>query len=163
MLATRQAVEGFQPERHGFTVETLAADHQQKLDPGVGIARQCDREGISAIADLNSTAIALAVRSRAIEKDRALLISDAASADLTGKSCSANQVHWAPDTWGNAHSTGEALLRVGRKSFFLVVADYIFGHTLEREVAALVQAGGAGVPALDGGRVHDGAGVRAPR
>ncbi len=146
VLAARQAVEDFRPERHGFTVEILAADHQQKPDVGVGIARQWfDREGVSAIADLNNTAIALAVRTQAIEKDRALLISGAASADLTGKSCSANQVHWAPDTWGNAHSTGEALLRAGRKSFFLVVADYIFGHTLEREVAALVQAGGGTV------------------
>ena len=86
VLAARQAVEDFHPEQHGFTVEILAADHQQKPDIGVGIARQWfDREGVSAIADLNNTAIALAVRTQAIEKDRALLISGAASADLTGK------------------------------------------------------------------------------
>ena len=146
VLAARQAVEDFRPDQHGFAVEILAADHQQKPDVGAAIARAWfDREGVSAIADVNNTAIALAVRTQAVEKDRALLITGAASADLSGKSCSANQVHWAPDTWGNAHSTGEALLRAGRKSFFLVVADYIFGHTLEREVAALVQAGGGTV------------------
>ncbi len=146
VLAARQAVEDFQPERHGFTVEILAADHQQKPDVGAGIARQWfDRDGVSAIADVNNTAIALAVRTQAVEKDRALLVSGAASADLTGKYCSPNMVHWAPDTWGDAHSTGEALLRAGRKTFFLVVADYIFGQTLEREVASLVQAGGGTV------------------
>ncbi len=146
VLAARQAVEDFQPERHGFTVEILAADHQQKPDVGAGIARQWfDRDGVTAIADVNNTAIALAVRTQAIEKDRALLVSGAASADLTGQYCSPNMVHWAPDTWGDAHSTGEALLRAGRKTFFLVVADYIFGQTLEREVAALVQAGGGTV------------------
>ena len=146
VLAARQAVEDFRPDRHGFAVEILAADHQQKPDVGAAIARAWfDRDGVSAVADVNNTAIALAVRTQAIEKDRALLITGAASADLSGKSCSTNQVHWAPDTWGNAHSTGEALLRAGRKSFFLVVADYIFGHTLEREVAALVQAGGGTV------------------
>lgn len=146
VLAARQAVEDFGPERHGFTVEILAADHQQKPDVGAAIARQWfDRDGVSAIADVNNTAIALAVRTQAVEKDRALLVSGAASADLTGKYCSPNMVHWAPDTWGDAHSTGEALLRAGRKTFFLVVADYIFGQTLEREVAALVQAGGGTV------------------
>ncbi len=146
VLAARQAVEDFRPGQHGFAVEILAADHQQKPDVGAAIARAWfDRDGVSAIADVNNTAIALAVRTQAVEKDRALLISGAASADLSGKSCSANQVHWAPDTWGNAHSTGEALLRAGRRSFFLVVADYVFGHTLEREVAALVQAGGGTV------------------
>ena len=146
VLAARQAVEDFRPERHGFTVEILAADHQQKPDVGAGIARQWfDRDGVSAIADVNNTAIALAVRTQAVEKDRALLVSGAASADLTGKYCSPNMVHWAPDTWGDAHSTGEALLRAGRKTFFLVVADYIFGQTLEREVASLVQAGGGTV------------------
>lgn len=146
VLAARQAVEDFRPERHGFTVEILAADHQQKPDVGAGIARQWfDRDGVNAIADVNNTAIALAVRTQAVEKDRALLVSGAASADLTGKYCSPNMVHWAPDTWGDAHSTGEALLRAGRKTFFLVVADYIFGQTLEREVASLVQAGGGTV------------------
>jgi len=146
VLAARQAVADFRPEQYGFAVEILAADHQQKPDVGAAIARQWfDRDGVSAVADLNNTAIALAVRTQAVEKDRALLISGAASAELTGKSCSANQVHWAPDTWGNAHSTGEALLRAGHRSFFLVVADYVFGHTLEREVAALVRAGGGTV------------------
>ena len=146
VLAAQQAVEDFRPERHGFTVEILAADHQQKPDVGAAIARAWfDRDGVSAIADVNNTAIALAVRTQAIEKDRALLVSGAASADLTGKYCSPNMIHWAPDTWGNSHSTGEALLRAGRKTFFLVVADYIFGQTLEREVVSLVQAGGGTV------------------
>ncbi len=146
VLAAKQAVEDFQPEAKGFKVEILSADHQQKPDVGAAVARQWfDREGVGAIADVNNTAIALAVRTQAIEKDKALLISGAASADLTGKYCSANMVHWAPDTWGDAHSTGNALLKGGGKSWFLVVADYIFGHTLEREVIGLVEAGGGKV------------------
>ena len=146
VLAARQAVEDFRPEAHGLAVEILAADHQQKPDVGAAIARAWfDRDGVSCIADVNNTAIALAVRTQAVEKDRALLVTGAASADLTGKFCSPNLVHWAPDTWGDAHSTGEALLRAGRKTFFLIVADYIFGQTLEREVAGLVGAGGGAV------------------
>jgi len=146
VLAARQAVEEFGPEQHGFRVEVLAADHQQKPDVGAAIARQWfDRDGVDAIADLNNTAIALAVRSLALERDKALLITGAASADLTGKWCNPNSVHWAPDTYGDAHSTGNAILRQGKRRFFLIAADYVFGQTLQAEVAAVVAAGGGEV------------------
>jgi len=113
---------------------------------GAAVARQWfDRDAVDAIADVNNTAIALAVRTQAIEKDKTLLVSGAASADLTGKWCNANMVHWAPDTYGDAHSTGNAILKQGGKTWFLVVADYVFGRTLQAEVAGLVQAGGGRV------------------
>lgn len=146
VLAAKQAVEEFKPESHGFKVEILAGDHQQKPDIGASIARQWfDRDGVDAVADVNNSAIALAVRSLAIEKDRAMLITGAASADLTGKWCSANSVHWAPDTYGDSHSTGNAILKKGGKTWFLVVSDYVFGHTLENDVKNLVKAGGGTV------------------
>ncbi len=146
VLAAKQAVEDFQPEAKGFRVEILAADHQQKPDVGAGIACQWfDREAVDAIADVNNTAIALAVRTQVIERDKALLVTGAASADLSGKWCNPNMVHWAPDTYGDAHSTGNAILKQGGKTWFLVVADYVFGHTLQAEVASLVQAGGGRV------------------
>ena len=146
VLAARQAVEDFAPDRHGFAVEVIAADHQQKPDVGAAIARAWfDRDAVDAIADVNNTAVALAVRTQAIEKDRALLITGAASADLSGKWCNPNMVHWAPDTYGDAHSTGNAILAKGGKTWFLIVADYIFGHTLEAEVISLVNAGGGKV------------------
>ena len=146
VLAAKQAVEDFQPEAKGFRVEILAADHQQKPDVGAGVARRWfDREDVDAIADVNNTAIALAVRTQAIERDKALLVTGAASADLTGKWCNPNMVHWAPDTYGDAHSTGNAILKQGGKTWFLVAADYVFGRTLQAEVTSLVQAGGGRV------------------
>lgn len=146
VLAAKQAVEDFEPERKGFRVEVIAADHQQKPDVGAAVARQWfDRDAVDAVADVNNTAIALAVRTLVLEKNKTLLITGAASADLTGKWCSPNSVHWAPDTYGNAHSTGEAVLRQGKRKFFLIVADYVFGHTLEAEVRKVVQSGGGTV------------------
>ncbi len=143
VLAAKQAVEDFAPEKHGFQVEILAADHQQKPDIGAAVARSWfDRENVDAVADVNNTAIALAVRSLVIERDKTLLISGAASADLTGKWCNPNSVHWAPDTYGNAHSTGNAVLKQGKRKWFLIVADYVFGHTLEAEVRTVVKEGG---------------------
>src|SRR3984885_10578057 len=114
VLAAHQAVEDFKPEAHGFRVEILSADHQQKPDIGLTVARQWfDLGGVDAIADVNNTAIALAVNGVAKDKNKAVLITGAASADLTGKYCSANAIHFAPDTYGDAHSTGGAVLRSG--------------------------------------------------
>lgn len=146
VLAAHQAIEDFRPEQHGFAVEIVSADHQQKPDVASGIARQWfDQGGVDAIADLNNTAIALAVGTLAKERDRALLISGAASADLTGKACSANAVHFAPDTWSDSHSTGNAVLKAGGDTWFLITADYTFGHNLERDITALVEARGGHV------------------
>jgi branched-chain amino acid transport system substrate-binding protein len=121
VLAAHQAVEDFNPGRHGFKVEIVSADHQQKPDLASGIARQWfDRDGVDAIFDMNNTAVALAVRSIAIEKDKAEIITGAASAELTGKYCSANQVHFTPDTWFFSHATGEAVMKLGGDSWFLI-------------------------------------------
>ena len=91
VLAAKQAVEDFNPSAHGFRGEVIAADHQQKPDVGAGIARQWfDRDGVDMIADVNNTAIALAVGRVASEKNKALLMTGAASVDLTGKYCNPN-------------------------------------------------------------------------
>ena len=146
VLAAHQAVEDFGPAAHGFQVEILAADHQQKPDVGVTLARQWfDRGAVDAVADVNNTAIALAVNGVAREKDKAVLITGAASADLTGKYCSPNSVHLAPDTYGDSHSTGNAVLKSGGGSWFLIVSDYTFGHALEAETRKLVEAAGGTV------------------
>ena len=146
VLAAHQAVEDFAPEQHGFTVGIVSADHQQKPDVASTLARQWfDQGGVDAIADLNNTAIALAAGTIARDKDRALLITGAASVDLTGRACSANAVHFAPDSYGDSHSTGNAVLAAGGDSWFLVTADYAFGHNLERDITALVQGRGGRV------------------
>ena len=146
VLAAQQAVADFHPEAHGFRAEIVSADHGQKPDLGASIARQWfDRDGVDAIADLNNSAIAIAALTVAKEKDRALLISGAASSELTGKYCSANHVHWSPDSYAGPHATGGALLRAGKKKWFLIVADYVFGHSLENNIATLVRAEGGTV------------------
>jgi branched-chain amino acid transport system substrate-binding protein len=146
VLAAKQAVEDFNPSAHGFNVEILAADHQQKPDIGVSVAREWfDRQNVDAIADVNNTAIALAVNGVTVEKNKALLITGAASSDLTGKACSTHAIHFAADTWADSHSTAGAVLRSGGDSWFLIISDYTFGHALEREVTALIKAEGGKV------------------
>ena len=71
--------------------------------------------------------------------------SGAASSDLTGKACSPNTVHWTYDTWMLANGTGKAIVKTGGDTWFFLTADYAFGHALERDTAAVVEANGGKV------------------
>ena len=79
------------------------------------------------------------------EKNKVYLNSGSATSDLTNKACSPNTVHWTYDTWMLAHGTGEAVVKSGGDSWFFLTADYAFGHALERDVTAVVQAAGGKV------------------
>jgi branched-chain amino acid transport system substrate-binding protein len=144
--AARLAVEDSGLKARGIDVEVLTGDHQNKADVGAGLARQWfDRDGVDVILEGTNSGVALAVASIAKEKNKVLLNSGAASSDLTGAQCNANTIHWVYDTYMLARSTGGAMVAKGGDSWFFIVADYAFGHALQRDTAAFVQQAGGKV------------------
>src|SRR5215467_12241501 len=123
VVAARMAEKDFGADKKGMKVEIISADHQNKPDVGV----------------------ALAVNQITRDKGKALLVSGAATADLTGKACSPNTIHWAYDTWALANGTGNAIVKTGGDTWFFITADYAFGHALERDVEAVVIKNGGKV------------------
>src|SRR5690606_36251660 len=124
----------------------VSADHQNKPDVGSTVARQwLDTEGVDVIVDVPTSSVALAVNQIVREKGKAFVNTGAATADLTGKACSPNRVHWLYDTWMLANGTGKAVVETGGDSWFFLTADYAFGHALERDTAAVVKAAGGKV------------------
>src|SRR5882724_7909461 len=144
VIAARMAVEDFGAAKKGMKVEVLSADHQNKPDVGSAIARQWyDVDKVDVIFDVPNSGVALAVNQITRDKGKPLIVSGAAGADLTGKACSPNTVHWAYDTWMLANGTGNAIVKTGGDSWFFLTADYAFGHALERDTEAVVlKAGG---------------------
>ena len=68
------AAREFVARNPDIAVEVIAADHQNKPDVGVAIARQWfDRGGVDAITDVGNSAVALGCSTVAAEKDRVLL------------------------------------------------------------------------------------------
>ena len=147
VVAAKMAVEDFQKtSKAGLKVEIVSADHQNKPDVGSTIARQWyDVDGVDAIADSPTSSVALAINQITRDKGKAFLVTGAATADLTGKACSPNTVHWLYDTWMLANGTGSAIVKTGGDSWFFLTADYAFGHALERDTEAVVLKSGGKV------------------
>ena len=144
--AARMAVADFGGNINGKKIEIISADHQNKPDVGGAIARQWyDNDGVDAIADVPTSSVALAVQDVARERKKVFLISGAASSDLTGKACSPTSVHWTYDTIALGNGTGGAVVKAGGDTWFFITADYAFGHALERDTTAVVEANGGKV------------------
>ncbi|MBV8705470.1 MAG: ABC transporter substrate-binding protein [Acetobacteraceae bacterium] len=143
VTCTRQAITEFDAPSKGFNVELVQADHQNKPNVAVSIARQWFDQGVDAIVDVPTSSVALAVSQVAKEKDKILLDGSATTTDLTDSQCTPNTIVWSFDTYMLAQSNGGATVRAGGKSWYFVTADYVFGHVLEEQTAAVVkQAGG---------------------
>jgi branched-chain amino acid transport system substrate-binding protein len=146
VVAARMAVEDFGAAQKGLKVEIVSADHQNKPDVGSNIVRQwIDVDKVDVIVDVPTSSVALAVNDVVREKNKVFLVSGAATSDLTGPKCSPNTVHWTYDTWALANGTGKAIVKTGGTTWFFITADYAFGHALERDTAAVVEANGGKV------------------
>jgi branched-chain amino acid transport system substrate-binding protein len=146
VLAARMAVEDSGIEKRGVKIEYVSADHQNKPDVGSSIARQWyDVDKVDVIVDVPNSGVALAVNQITRDKNKAFLVSGAASSDLTGKACSPNTIHWTYDTWMLANGTGSAIVKTGGDTWFFITADYAFGHALERDTEAVVLKNGGKV------------------
>jgi branched-chain amino acid transport system substrate-binding protein len=143
VAAARLAVEDFKPEQHGFKVEIVTGDHQNKADIGSAIVRKWfDVEKVDAVVDVPTSSVALAIANIAAEKNKLLMVSSAGTSDLTGTACTPNTVHWTYDTWALANSTAKAVIAQGGKSWYFLTADYAFGHALERDATQAIKANG---------------------
>lgn len=143
VVAARMAVEDFGGD---LNVEVLSADHQNKPDVGSSIARQwIDQDGVDVIVDVPTSSVALAVQQVTADTDTAFLNSGAATTALTNEQCAPTFVHWTYDTYALSVGTGKAVVESGGDSWFFLTADYAFGHQLESDTAAVVEANGGTV------------------
>ena len=141
--ATRIAVEEFGGTVLGKKIEVVSADHQNKADLGLNTARNwIDNLDVGLILDLGNSAVAVAVQNLVKEKDRISIATGAASAELTNKYCNSNSLQWGYDTYQFAHASSTALTKSGGTTWFMITADYAFGHALEGDARAAVEAAG---------------------
>jgi branched-chain amino acid transport system substrate-binding protein len=143
-LAAQMAVEDSGLAAKGWKIDIISADHQNKPDIAVNIARQwADVEKVDIFMDVLNSGVALAVNNLVKEKNSIMINTGAATSDLTNAQCSPNTIHWVYDTYMLANSTGQALVKAGGDTWYFLTADYAFGAALERDTTAvIVKAGG---------------------
>lgn len=148
-LAAQMAAEDFGRLHPDIKVEVLQADMLLKPDVGATIARGWyDREGVDAIFDIPQSAVAIAVGQVAKEKDKVVVFTAAGIPDLTGKYCTPNQVQWTYDLWSNSNAITRGLVEAGADTWFFIKPDYISGHTMVKDTAAIVEQMGGKVAGM---------------
>jgi branched-chain amino acid transport system substrate-binding protein len=146
LAAVQMAVADYGGKVKGKPVEVISADHQNKPDVGVGIARNWyDNEKVDAIFDVPTSSVALPISALTREKNKIHINSGGGSSDITGIACSPNTVHWTYDTYALSNVAGKAMVKRGEDTWFFVTADYAFGMALERDAANVVNESGGKV------------------
>ena len=142
--SVEMAIEDFGGSVLGKKIELLVADHQNKVDIGLNIAREWyDTKGVEAIFDITNSGVALALVDLAKSRHKLVIFDSASSSDLTGKACSPDTFQWNADNWSNGAALMRPLVEKGLDSFYFITADYAFGVSLENDArAAIEKAGG---------------------
>ncbi|BAT61573.1 hypothetical protein GJW-30_1_04132 [Variibacter gotjawalensis] len=144
--AARMAVQEFGGKVLGRPIEVLIVDHQNKADIAAATAREWfDNQGVEAILDVAASATALAASEIARARNKIIVFNGPGSTRLTNEACGPYTVHYVFDNYALSKGTAAGLTKQGGDSWFLVVADYAFGHDLEREATNFVKASGGKV------------------
>ena len=146
VIATQMAVEDcLKAECAGMRIEVVSADHKNKADVALSIAREwIDKQGVDVLVDMGNASIQLAIPTLLRDKNRVGLF-PGGTARLTGDACMPSHiVHWMWDTYGQVAGVANQLARPDAK-WFLVTADYAFGHQFEADAKVLVAARGGAV------------------
>lgn len=139
VIAAKFAVEDFNKQHPDIRVEVVSGDMLLKPDVGAAIARRWfDLENVDAIFDIPHSAVTLAVNRLAQEKDKVVITTSAGTADLSGKFCTPNYVHWTFDLWANANGVVRSLMLEGADTWFFILADYISGHAMANDAAGIL-------------------------
>lgn len=147
VIAAKMAAEDFGGQVLGKPIDVISADHQNKVDVASGLARRwVDEAGVDAFADVATSSTGLAVQNLEKQRQKAVvLISGAGTRSLGEETCSPVGVTWTWNTYSVAAGTANAAVKQGHKKWFMLTADYAFGHALERDATEIIKANGGEV------------------
>lgn len=144
--AIKMAIEEMGGEINGKKIELLTADHQNKADIASAKAREWfDQRGLDMLIGGTNSSTALAMSKVASDKKKPIIVVGAGAPALTNEQCTPYTLNYAYDTVAQARGTGAAVVKAGGKSWYILTADYAFGHALQADTTKVVEAGGGKV------------------
>jgi branched-chain amino acid transport system substrate-binding protein len=146
VTAARMAVEDAGAKVLGKPVEIVFADHQNKPDIAVNLARQWFEVGkVDMAIGFDNSAVALAVEQLAADHNRIAIAGAVGTTAFTGKSCTPTEASWIYDAYALTNSLAKSIVAEGRDTWFFITVDYAFGYSLEADATSAVQAAGGKV------------------
>lgn len=130
----------------GVPVEIITIDHQNKADIGATQAKKAiDVDHADAFFDMANSSVSLAVQQITKAAGKVAVHVGSAHVDLYGKECSPTGALWLYDSYSLAKGLARALFDDQHKRWFLLVADYAFGHAMQADMTNALQAQGGQV------------------
>ncbi|MBN8904180.1 MAG: hypothetical protein BGO51_26835 [Rhodospirillales bacterium 69-11] len=146
VVAAQMAVDDFGGTVLGRPIRIVSADHGNKADTAGSIVRNWfDNDGVTMIAGLGNSAVALASQTIAAQKHKIDIVTSAGSSDLSGVSCVPTGFHWAFDTYSTSKVISSSITQDGGDTWYYIAADYTFGALLENTSTQFVTAFGGKV------------------
>ncbi|MFW3615285.1 ABC transporter substrate-binding protein [Billgrantia antri] len=144
--AVKMAIEDVGGSVAGAGIELFSADDRNSPDVGSSVVREwIDQRNVDMVTGLVASSVTLAAVRLLEEENRLGLVNGAVSSGVTNESCSPNHIHWVYDTWAMSNGTAKAITQEGHQNWYLLSADYAFGHALEADVERVVTDNGGTV------------------
>lgn len=141
--AIRMAIEDAGGEIDGKKIELIAGDHQNKPDVAASLARRWfDERKLDMLIGGANSAASVAMASIAADNKKPYIVVGGGSSAVTNEHCTPYTIHYAYNTESLANGAATAIVEEGKKSWFYISNDYVFGHTLQAEAAKAVEAAG---------------------
>nr|WP_298410649.1 ABC transporter substrate-binding protein [uncultured Halomonas sp.] len=141
--ALNMAIEDFGGEVNGAPIEVLSADDRNSADVGANTVRGwIDQDDVDLVAGMVASSVTIAVTNILEQQDKLGIVSGSAASSITNEHCTPNHIHWVYDTYPMANGTAKAIVDEGGDTWFLLTADYAFGHALESDVETVVKENG---------------------
>ncbi|MBR2513505.1 MAG: ABC transporter substrate-binding protein [Halomonas sp.] len=144
--ALEMAVADFGGSVNGAPIVVFSADDRNSADVGANTVREwIDQRNVDMVAGMVASSVTIAV-TRVLEENNGLgIISGSAASSITNEHCTPNHIHWVYDTYPLANGTAQAVVEQGGDTWFMLTADYAFGHALEGDVTRVVEESGGEV------------------
>ncbi|WP_166260462.1 ABC transporter substrate-binding protein [Marinobacter salicampi] len=145
-VALKMAIEDFGGEVNGAKIEVVSADDRNSPDVASSTVRRwVENENVDLVAGLVASSVSIAVTDILEQNDRLGIVSGSAASSITNEHCTPNHIHYVYDTYPLANGTASAVVKEGGKEWFILTADYAFGHALEADVTKVVEENGGKV------------------
>lgn len=141
--AIQMAIDDFGGKVNGKPIQLLAADNLNKADVALAKGREWfDTQHMDMLVGGTNSAAALALAKLAQEKKKPFIVNGSGSSALTNEQCNPYTIHYAWDSVALAKGTAAAMTKQGAKNWFMLVADYAFGHAMQADATKVIDANG---------------------